>query len=105
MSSYTLLFYAKKTKGNPELSAIYLRITVKGKRAELSTGQTITTLFWNSKAGKLSGTGNQARTVNAFLDSIRLKFLQCNHELITANKEISCDSLKNRYLGIDEKIP
>lgn len=103
MNSYTLLFYAKKTKGNPELSAIYLRITVKGKRAELSTGQTITTSSWNSKAGKLSGTGNQARTVNAFLDSIRLKFLQCNNELITANKEISCDSLKNRYLGIDEK--
>lgn len=103
MNSYTLLFYAKKTKGNPELSAIYLRITVKGKRAELSTGQTITTSSWNSKAGKLSGTGNQARTVNAFLDSIRLKFLQCNNEIITANKEISCDSLKNRYLGIDEK--
>ncbi|WP_228438080.1 phage integrase SAM-like domain and Arm DNA-binding domain-containing protein [Chryseobacterium sp. 6424] len=103
MNSYTLLFYAKKTKGNPELSVIYLRITVKGKRAELSTGQTITTSSWNSKAGKLSGTGNQARTVNAFLVSIRLKFLQCNNELITANKEISCDSLKNRFLGIDEK--
>ncbi len=103
MNNYSLLFYAKKTKGNSERSAIYLRITVNGKRAELSTGQTIITSSWNSKAGKLSGTGSQAKAVNAFLDTIRLKFLMCNNELTIANKEITCETLKNRYLGIDEK--
>ena len=43
MNHYNLIFYAKKTKSNPELSAIYLRITVRGKRSEISTGQTIPT--------------------------------------------------------------
>ncbi|WP_374363355.1 hypothetical protein [Cloacibacterium sp.] len=43
METYNVLFYAKKVKNNPKTSTIYLRITVSGKRTEISTGQTINT--------------------------------------------------------------
>ncbi|CAM3091610.1 hypothetical protein KADA111694_02330 [Kaistella daneshvariae] len=39
MQTYSLLFYAKKTKSDPEFSAVYLRITIDGNRKELSTGR------------------------------------------------------------------
>lgn len=104
MNTYSLLFYAKKSKSNPQNSAIYVRITVKGQRTEISTGQTIVTSSWNSGAGRLSGNGGQAKTINAFLDNIRLKILQCNNELLAANREITATTLKNRYLGKDEKM-
>ena len=53
MNHYNLIFYAKKTKSNPELSAIYLRITDRGKRSEISTGHTIPKASWCSESGKL----------------------------------------------------
>ncbi|MCS3531943.1 hypothetical protein [Chryseobacterium sp. JUb7] len=44
METYNVLFYAKKVKNNPTISTIYLRITISGKRTEISTGQIIKTL-------------------------------------------------------------
>lgn len=103
MNHYNLLFYAKKTKSNPELSAIYLRITVRGKRSEISTGQTIPTASWCSKSGKLKGNAQQSKFINSLLEHIKFKIFSCYNELILANKEITSETLKNRYLGIDEK--
>lgn len=82
MSRYSLIFYTKKTKGSPELSAIYARITVDGKRSELSTGKTIPTSIWNSAAGKILGNSMQAKTVNAMLNSIQLRVFNCYNELL-----------------------
>lgn len=73
MSNYSLLFYAKKTKGNTEFSAIYSRITIKGQRAEISTGQTIPASSWNFSAGKVSGSGIQSKTINSYLNNLQLK--------------------------------
>ena len=49
METYNVLFYAKKVKNNPRMSTIYLRITVSGKRTEISTGQVINSLQWGIK--------------------------------------------------------
>ena len=54
METYNVLFYAKKVKNNPKDSTIYLRITVSGKRTEISTGQTINTSQWGIKSGKVT---------------------------------------------------
>ncbi|MFU8972711.1 Arm DNA-binding domain-containing protein [Chryseobacterium wangxinyae] len=69
MQTYSLLFYAKKTKGNSDVSVIYMyiRITVDGKRNEISTGRTIKTSEWNSKSGKVTGNSSQAKSINSFL--------------------------------------
>lgn len=103
MSNYSLLFYAKKTKGNPDFSAIYLRLTVNGKRTELSTSQTIPTSSWNTEAGKVSGNSKEAKSINSYLENIRLKILQCNNDLLASQKEITGETLKNRYLGAEDK--
>ncbi|MGB5692628.1 MAG: Arm DNA-binding domain-containing protein, partial [Flavobacteriaceae bacterium] len=45
----SLLFYLKKSKPDSEGRAmIYLRITVKGRRAELSTGRKTYPHKWNA---------------------------------------------------------
>ncbi len=103
MNHYSLLFYAKKTKGNPEFSAIYLRLTVSGKRTELSTGQTILTSSWNPEAGKVSGNTKEIKSINSYIENIRLKILQINNDLLACKKEVTGEILKNRYLGTDEK--
>lgn len=103
MSHYSLLFYAKKTKGNAGFSAIYLRLTVNGKRTEISTGKKILSSIWNPQAGKVSGNGKEAKSINTYLENVQLKILQINNDLLAAQKEITGETLKNHFLGIGEK--
>ena len=103
MNNYSLLFYTKKSKNKSEFSTIYLRITIKGRRSEISTKQTIPTASWCSKSGKLKGNGQQAKAINSLLDNYKLKVFSSYNELIFANKEVTAETLKNKFLGIDEK--
>ncbi|MBO6186732.1 MAG: site-specific integrase [Chryseobacterium sp.] len=103
MQTYSLLFYAKKTKGNPDISAIYMRITINGKRAELSTGRTIKTSEWNCKSGKISGRSSSARDLNIFLEGIRTEIFKSYNYLFNNDKIVTCESLKNKFLGNDER--
>lgn len=103
MQTYCLLFYAKRTKGNSELSAVYMRITIDGKRKEISTGKTIKTTEWNSKAGKVFGNSSYAKSFNSFLESLRAKMFESYNHLLNNRKIITCEGLRNRFLGIDER--
>ncbi|MPS75016.1 MAG: site-specific integrase [Chryseobacterium sp.] len=82
---------------------MYLCLTVNGKRTELSTGKTILTSSWNLEAGKVSGNSKEAKSINSYMENIRLKILQCNNDLLASQKEITGETLKNRYLGTDDK--
>ena len=103
MNNYSLLFYTKKSKNKSEFSTIYLRITIKGRRSEISTKQTVLTSLWCSESGKLKGNGQQAKAINSLLDNYKLKVFSSYNELIFANKEVTAETLKNKFLGIDEK--
>ncbi|PTT33813.1 recombinase, partial [Chryseobacterium sp. HMWF028] len=81
MQTYSLLFYAKKAKNNPELSTIYMRITVAGRRTEISTGQTVKTSQWSIKLGKVSGNSPNGRQLNSLLESFRAKLFECYNSL------------------------
>jgi len=50
-NSLSVLFYVrKKGAGDLSMATIYLRITVNGKRAEVSTMRKIGLTKWNAKA-------------------------------------------------------
>ena len=47
---------------------IYMRITVNGKRADMSAGRDCDPTKWNSKAGRASGTKEEIKALNNYLD-------------------------------------
>jgi len=68
-TNVNLLFYPKKRptyKSRPVM--IYLRFTVEGQRAEISTGKSIDPAKWNVQSCRANGTKEAIRTLNAFLD-------------------------------------
>lgn len=89
MSNFSLLFYAKKTKSSPEFSVIYLRISINGKRSEISTGQKIHSSLWCPKTSKIKGNSALSKTTNSILDNVKLKVLSHYNELLMANKEMT----------------
>jgi len=67
-----LLFYLKKRTGYQNGPvAIYLRFGYAGQRSETSTGRSCEPARWNAASGRMCGTREDARTLNAYLDSLQ----------------------------------
>mgnify|MGYP003676510415 CR=1 FL=1 len=102
--TFGLLFYLKKSKIDAQGKCpIYLRITIDGKRTEISTKRTIEIKKWNTQANKAIGRTEDIREVNAYLDSLITKVYQSQRDLIQDDKEVTTETLKNKFLGIEDK--
>ena len=102
--TFGLLFYLKKSKVDAQGKCpIYLRITIDGKRTEISTKRTIEIEKWSVEANKAIGRTEDIRELNAYLDSLTTKVYQSQRDLIQDNKEVTTETLKNKFLGVEEK--
>jgi site-specific recombinase XerD len=103
-NSFSFLFYVKKSKENLQgKSPIYLRITVNGKRAEISVSRSIEADKWSSSANRAIGKTENIKSLNSYLDILVSKIYRHHRELVEADIEISALTLKNKYLGIGER--
>ncbi|MFC4213147.1 site-specific integrase [Pedobacter lithocola] len=103
-SNFNLLYYLRKQKvykGGPRV--IYLRITVDGKRAEMSIGRDCESEKWNSSAGRAIGTTKDAKILNSYLDSLRFKMRMAHQALIDSGIEVTATSLQGQFTGKSEK--
>lgn len=99
--TFSQLFFIRRERINKLGKApIYLRITVDGKRAEVSLKQYIDPNKWDSHAGRAKGTKQEIRELNAYLDNIREKINQHYRSLKETDSLITAKILKNRFLGL-----
>ncbi|MEM1002510.1 MAG: site-specific integrase, partial [Bacteroidota bacterium] len=101
--TFSILFwvYAKRAQNNQ--SNIYVRITVNGKKVNISLKQKVNLDSWNAKAQKARGNGKKARELNLYLDEIKAEIIQSFRDLKSEDKVITAELIKARYLGEDKK--
>ena len=94
-----ILFYLKKDKLDAQGEApIYVRITVGGQRAGIATKRSIAPERWDAAAQKVKGTKEDARTLNAYLDSLRQKLTRQFTQLLNGDEPVTAELLKNTFL-------
>jgi hypothetical protein len=99
-----MLFYLKKQKNYASgLAPVYLRITVDGQRAEVTTNRECEKEKWNSHSGCAIGTKENIKSINAFLDNLQFDAYEAHRYLHENGKLMTAESLKNRMLGKSEK--
>lgn len=101
-NTFSILFFTRKSRSNSRLLKIYCRITVNGKRTEMSLQRSISVNNWDISKGKARGTTTNSRILNNYLDNIYSKILNCHKQLLEENKVISASAIKARYLGKDD---
>jgi hypothetical protein len=100
----SILFYAKKAKAAANgLVPIYTRITINGKRIELSTNRFVEISKWSTEAGKMKGTSEEARSINNHLDLLKSQIRDAEMELIHKKTVITTETIKSKLLGFDER--
>lgn len=98
--SFTLLFYIKRSKADKNGYAnIYIRITVNGKRSEMSIKRKVHIDKWSSEAGKAKGYSIEAQEVNRYIDMITNKIYRIHQRLVDDNMPVSAVGIKDVYLG------
>jgi site-specific recombinase XerD len=78
---------------------IYLRITVDGKRAEISIQLSVNANSWNSKKGRVKGSLREATIINTELDLIYTKLYELNYQMAAKGESITAKRLKDTYTG------
>ncbi len=102
LSTFSITFFTRKSRSNPNELSIYARINVKGKRAEISLKRCANSVQWDSAKNRGRGNTEKIRALNAYLDQVYGKLLQCHKQLLEEDKIITSDAIKSRYLGEDE---
>lgn len=82
---------------------IYLRITVDGIAKELSTKRSCDPNRWNPSAERVSGTKEDAKALNAHLDTLQAKAYEAKRHLIEANEMVTAIAIKETLLGNNQR--
>jgi site-specific recombinase XerD len=101
--TFTVLFYLKKSKINSKGKApIYVRVTVNGKRSEMSIKQFVEPSKWNPIKQRLNGSNYHLKTINKSIELVVNKINEIHNSLIQNNKFVSAKAITNKYLGRDQ---
>ena len=102
--SFSLLFYLKKPKNYLKgPMPIYLRITVDGIPKEICTGRQCDPDRWNANAGRVNGTKEDVKLLNAYLDTLQTKVYEVRRQVLEKNETLTAELLKNTLKGTSEK--
>lgn len=101
--TFGLLFYVKKTKMIANGTApVYLRITIDGERADISSKRYINPDKWNANGQKLRGSGEEVRALNSYLKTLEHQVYEAHRNMIEKKLPLTAAGLKNILLKKDE---
>ncbi len=102
-STFSILFWIYGSRVIDNKSNIYVRITLNGKRVNLSLKQKIDIDSWYPKRQKVKGNSSNARRINSYLDDVKSELIQCYRDLKSERSVLTPQLIKSRYLGEDKR--
>jgi integrase len=102
-ATFTIGFRLKKGKKKADGQVpIYMRITVRRERVEISIHRTIDPEEWDSTLHGPIPKAKDADELNDYLQQCRARVYQYKKSLEYEDQDVTALSLKNRYLGLDQ---
>lgn len=102
-TTFSVLFWLKRSKTKNSQAPLYARVTVNGNRIEISLKRKVTISEWDNNKNRLRGNKPIAKLLNSYLDQVQNKFYKCYQELISQDKLITPQNIKAKFLGEDEQ--
>lgn len=98
--TFSTLCIIRSSRSKNERLPVYLRITVNGRRAEISTKEYVEADKWSKEKGRMKGTTDEARSINNRLDTWETKVKEHHNQFIRDEKRINAQVLKEAVLGL-----
>jgi len=100
--TFNVAFHLRKSCEKDGQFPIYARITINGKRIELSMQQMMNPLHWNEKGGAAKPLNNEYKKLNSYLDQLKSSYVACYREMALQKKEITTETFKREFFGDGE---
>ena len=97
--TFSILFWLKLANAKNGKAPLYARITVNGKRAELSLKRKLTISNWDPSKNRLKGLNDESKLINGYIKQVQAKLFGCYQKLSNNNKPFSSAIIKAHFLG------
>ncbi|MDT0650601.1 site-specific integrase [Autumnicola edwardsiae] len=101
--TFSISFFIRKKKKQPELALLYARVTVNSKSLEISLKRTLPVNRWNQSAGKILGNSAESYQINKKLDETKALLYKAYDSLLKEDQVITAHLIKDRFLGTDQQ--
>jgi site-specific recombinase XerD len=100
-ASFSLIFYISRTKAkkNGEVPVL-MKININGNRVVMNLQRSINPNDWDSARARALGRTNEARILNEYLETIRVKAHKKFTELLPYTDEVTPQMLRDAILGV-----
>lgn len=102
-NTFGVIFYLRKYKITNDKAPIYARITVDGKRADVSVKRSIEEKNWNGDKGLAKGSREEIRALNLFLERVRASIVASYQDMLLQKKLVTAEGIKNMFTGNEHK--
>jgi hypothetical protein len=97
------MFWLQTTRAINDEAGLYLRITVDGKRLNVSLKKRIPIDLWDANKKIVISTSIKARQLNHCIEEVKSKVFQIYQDLKYRDEIITAKIIKSRFTGDDEK--
>jgi len=102
-NTFGIQFVTRLSKQQKDGEAtVFARITVNGRRCEISLKKKVNQKNWDEVKGKARGTKEETRKLNELIERVRSLIADGYHELIQQKKVVTVDAVKSLFLGRDD---
>ena len=101
--TFSISFFTRKKKNQPESAILYARITINGKKLEISLKRTIAVDKWNQASSKMMGNSPEGFQINKKINEVRSQLFKIHDALQKEDKVITVELVKSRFLGTDQE--
>lgn len=103
-SQFSVLFWLRTNKKTPDgLYAIYMRITIDGKRFEPATQRFIAKKHWLAKANLVDPKSPHGNEINEYLQILKHKAYRYQAEILMSGQELTVENFRFKWLGTSAK--
>lgn len=98
-NTFKINFWAHSARAKNGKCPLLVRITVNGKKTSISLKLPVNLKYWDSKKQRASGTNQESKQMNAYLDQVHSKIFQIYQDLTYREELISAELIKSHFTG------
>lgn len=101
--TFSTFFWLQTTRAINNEALLYIRITVDGKRVNLSLKKRVPVSLWDAKKKKAKGTSAQSKQINLYIEEVSTKLFQIYQDLKFKEELITAKLIKSLYTGDNQE--
>lgn len=105
-STFGVLFYLKVQKVSAQgKMPICARVTVNGKRTEISVKRSVTASEWDAKKGMPRGSRKEIAELSMFLSQFKAKIISIYQQMLLSDDVIDGPAIRDKMMGTGKLAP